>query len=77
MTRVQTDAIKKLQDKEQKMGANSKYATAVYSAVRDAMVGQAAYSRMAAVVEEAKAEDLEEGKFLESMLASVVNMLKV
>lgn len=38
---------------------------------------QAAYSRMAAVVEEAKAEDPEEGKFLESMLASVVNMLKV
>ena len=39
MTQVQTDAIAKLQDKEQKKGAKSKYATAVYSAVRDAMVG--------------------------------------
>lgn len=39
MTQVQIDAIKKLQDKEQKKGAESKYATAVYNAVRDAMVG--------------------------------------
>lgn len=36
---------------------------------------QAAYSRMAAVVEEAKAEDPEEGKFLESMLNRVSSML--
>ena len=39
MTQIQTDAIKKLQDSEQKKGAKSKYATAVYSAVRDAMIG--------------------------------------
>lgn len=39
MTQVQIDAIKKLQDKEQKKGAKSKYAAAVYGAVRDAMVG--------------------------------------
>ena len=39
MIQVQTDAIRKLQDKEQKKGAKSKYATAVYSAVRDAMIG--------------------------------------
>ena len=39
MTQVQTDAIRKLQDKEQKKGAESKYATAVYNAVCDAMVG--------------------------------------
>ena len=39
MKQVQTDAIAKLQNKEQKKGAKSKYATAVYSAVRDALVG--------------------------------------
>lgn len=36
---------------------------------------QAAYSRMVAVVKEAKAEDPEEGKFLESMLNKVSSML--
>ena len=38
MTQVQTDAIKKLQDKEQKKGAKSRYATAVYDAVRDTLI---------------------------------------
>ena len=39
MTQVQTDAIKKLQDVEQKKGAKSKYATAVYGAVQNALIG--------------------------------------
>ena len=39
MTQVQIDAIKKLQDTEQEKGAKSRCATAVYDAVRDALVG--------------------------------------
>ena len=137
MTQVQTDAIKKLQDKEQKKGAKKKAdkelekarsegAEALAKAIAEqekavqaateqarseaereaqrryeAIIGelqgklsvvgspfrikfgacfealQAAYSRMAAVVEEAKAEDPEEGKFLESMLNRVSSMLTV
>jgi hypothetical protein len=38
MTQVQTDAIAKLQDAEQKKGAKSRYATAVYDAVRDTLI---------------------------------------
>lgn len=39
MTQVQTDAIKKLQDKKQRDGAKSRHAAAVYDAVRDALIG--------------------------------------
>ena len=39
MTQVQIDAIKKLQDKAQKDGAVSEYATAVYDSVRDTLIG--------------------------------------
>ena len=39
MTQVQTDAIKRLQDKKQRDGAKSRHAAAVYDAVRDALIG--------------------------------------
>ena len=39
MTQVQMEAIRKLQDKAQREGAKSRYATAVYDSVRDTLVG--------------------------------------
>lgn len=39
MTDLQTKAIEKLRGKDQRLGANSKYANAVYEAVKNAMIG--------------------------------------
>ena len=39
MTKVQIEAVRKLQDKKQREGAKSKHAGAVYGSVRDTLIG--------------------------------------